>query len=346
MADTTNPQEEILYDPNEAPLTEAEFIASQTNGNFLENEVYRQKTKLFEQFVSNMKTNGYAQLCRFQIEFEVPNFSQEVRTQLKTAGVKEMSQRLIMNVESVDLPNRLLPTIDPRIGNFVVPFAHDYGSDLVQMQFRCGADMFEKKVIDAWQATAVSINTGNSNYPINYKRDIVIKMLNRQLETVYAVRLIGAFPSNSSAIALNHDSGELAKFNASFKYAWWIVEDFNAEEAEFPLETFKSPEEETVTADQASENRLAIQKTRLDAELKLMEQNVDKNADGESGNILDRIQKTVNKYYNNGSSITDGAKYFKSLKDDIEQLGDSNVLDAANKLHIGNGINSILSFLK
>lgn len=64
-----------------------------------------------------------------------------------------------------------------------------------------------KKWLHEWKSRIKNFETGACGLPIEYKRDIVVMMLDQKSKPIMTIRLIGCWPSDTAAMSLNYTDG-------------------------------------------------------------------------------------------------------------------------------------------
>jgi len=141
---------------------------------------------------------GTLRPSRFLVEFILP-------AKLDTGSLQELKtdsvRRLSLSCENVSLPGRGVSTTPNRIYGPVREMPHErlFSGDL-DLTFRVGKDMFERRIFELWMDLIVNKYSNDFNYFNNYATEMTISQLNLQDEKVYQMRLFDAYPKTINPI--------------------------------------------------------------------------------------------------------------------------------------------------
>ena len=118
----------------------------------------------------------------------------------------EAMKRLSKSCEAAAFPGRSVSTQPNRIMGPVreMPYEPLYSGDL-DLTFRVGQDMFERKFFEFWMDTIVNHSTNKMGYYDDYTRDIYIAQLGQDDGIVYKIKLTECYPKAINAIDLGFD---------------------------------------------------------------------------------------------------------------------------------------------
>jgi hypothetical protein len=136
----------------------------------------------------------------------------------------ETMKRLSKSCEAASLPGRSVSTQPNRISGPVreMPYESLYSGDL-DLTFRLGTDMFERKFFEFWMDQVIDHNTHRLSYYDNYTRDIYIAQLGVDDSIVYKVILKECYPKAINAIDLGFDkTDEYEKQSVSIAFREYI----------------------------------------------------------------------------------------------------------------------------
>lgn len=102
------------------------------------------------------------------------------------------------------------------------PVTSEYGGEGLSLTFHVDRDMQIRRFFEDWMHTVVDPVTFTVGYQADYASSILIKQLNEQNETTYAVELLEAFPRNLNIMELNNaSSNQTHRLNVLFAYRYW-----------------------------------------------------------------------------------------------------------------------------
>lgn len=114
-------------------------------------------------------------------------------------------------VEGIDLPFNNIAVGDKAhsaSGYTYYPGTHDISS--FSITFYEDVDASSSKYLHSWKTKVKDFDTGLYNLPTEYKRDIVIQLLDQGNNPVIQATLVGCWPSDTGNFSLNYtDSGRL-----------------------------------------------------------------------------------------------------------------------------------------
>lgn len=115
-------------------------------------------------------------------------------------------KRLSKSCEAAAFPGRSVSTQPNRIMGPVreMPYESLYSGDL-DLTFRVGQDMFERKFFEFWMDTIVNHSTNKMSYYDDYTRDIFITQLGPDDSIVYKIKVMECYPKAINAIDLGFD---------------------------------------------------------------------------------------------------------------------------------------------
>ena len=118
----------------------------------------------------------------------------------------EAMRRLSKSCEAAAFPGRSVSTQPNRIMGPVreMPYEPLYSGDL-DLTFRVGQDMFERKFFEFWMDTIVNHGNNRMGYYDDYTRDIYIAQLGPDDSIVYKIKLTECYPKAINAIDLGFD---------------------------------------------------------------------------------------------------------------------------------------------
>ena len=134
-------------------------------------------------------------------------------------------QSLNILCESCSLPGRQINTVDysPWRNENKIPIG--YADEDVTCVFHLTNDYYVKDVFDKWLKKIVNPDTYLIEYIESYASTIDIYQLNEANETVYAVKLLQAWPVSINSVELNNsDENNTQKLTVVFTYKTWTSE--------------------------------------------------------------------------------------------------------------------------
>jgi len=155
-----------------------------------------------DSFFDSFLNMGTLRPSRYEVEFVIPNSVRNSPHWHMNAGL--LSQRLTLNCESITMPGRGLSTQPNRIYGPVreMPTENLYSGDL-DVTFRMGEDMSERRFFEIWLDSIVRPGSNNFTYFNDYKSTVTISQLNLQNDMVYKMELFDVYPKTINPIDYN-----------------------------------------------------------------------------------------------------------------------------------------------
>ena len=146
--------------------------------------------------------------------------------------------------KDVALPGKQIMTLDRTIGLYQEKVANGFTVEDVSMTFYMPNDYSIKKYFDTWRSKILYKEPNGSlvvGYKKDYVKDIVIRQLKKPVarkgfdigivnvdfdvlrKSIYSVKLIEAFPTSLSSIALTSEQDQLVEFTIQFSYTDWVT---------------------------------------------------------------------------------------------------------------------------
>ena len=130
-------------------------------------------------------------------------------------------------LEGIDLPFNNIEqgeSVYFQGGKISFPGAHALGPT-VSMTLYEDNDALTMKWLTAWKSNIKNFTDGTYFMPTQYKRDINLSMLNTKNDIVLNAKLIGLWPSDTTALQLGYGSGERLVMTQGFSidriiYTW------------------------------------------------------------------------------------------------------------------------------
>lgn len=165
----------------------------------------------FNNFISRIKDIGLPTASRFQII------------------LPKGDEHLSMLIDQCNLPGLSIMTNEMRTFGELreVPYGITYPP--VQISAIVDNTSSTKLYFEDWANAVFNRNTRTLGYYDNYKRDVVIQLLNKNDELIHEVKLIEAYPKTISDIALDYSNRDIIRLQVSLAFRYW--------ERTFPVET-------------------------------------------------------------------------------------------------------------
>lgn len=141
--------------------------------------------------------------------------------------------------KSAEIPGKQILTINRNIAMTNEKVAYGYAVNDLSMTFYAMNDYGTKLYFDKWMDFIADQNTNEVRYHSEYRRPIEIHQLRRPIitkslqagpidinlnvggGTVYSVKLLEAYPTSMSSIALSNDLDGLVELTIQFSYKKW-----------------------------------------------------------------------------------------------------------------------------
>ncbi|HIJ11492.1 TPA: hypothetical protein HA278_05535 [Candidatus Woesearchaeota archaeon] len=140
----------------------------------------------------------------------------------------EAMKRLSLSCETAVLPGRNISSTPKRIAGPVreMPYESIYSADL-DLVFRVGSDMFERKYFETWMDMVVNHKTHTLSYYDDYVRDIEIFQLDKSDNIVYKAVFRECFPKTLNPIDLGFEKvDEYMRQSVSIAFREYEVGEF------------------------------------------------------------------------------------------------------------------------
>ena len=79
------------------------------------------------------------------------------------------------------------------------------------------------KALKAWRDLVFNPETGGGTIPSQYKRDILIELLNHQGGTTLSYKLVGAFPTSLGSASLGYTNNAIVTYTVTFSYDYPLM---------------------------------------------------------------------------------------------------------------------------
>ena len=167
--------------------------------------------KLTQQFF-DMHGVGILSPARYEIMIAAPSPGKNGDSPLWKAHARpantniDAMKRLSASCEATSIASRTISSNPNRIHGPVreMPYESVYGGDL-DLTFRVGKDMFERKYFELWMDNIVDHSNNNISYYDDYTRDIYVAQLAPDDSIVYKVVYRECYPKTVNAIDLGFE---------------------------------------------------------------------------------------------------------------------------------------------
>ena len=179
-------------------------------------------------FAEVMK-QGTLSPARFEVNFRIPPLVYNRLTEVY--GNQNWNHRLYFSCETSNLPGRGVSTTPNRIYGPVREMPHErlYSGDL-DLTFRVGKDMAERRIFELWLDSIVNKNSNDFMYFDNYKTNMTIAQLDKQNKKVYQIELFDVYPKTINPIPQSAAAvGEYIRQSISFHFRKYEVADIEPE---------------------------------------------------------------------------------------------------------------------
>lgn len=153
--------------------------------------------------------NGLARTNRFKIVMFPP-----VEAFNSANDIRDLS----ILCDSTSMPGRQIGTADHSYYRQSMKVANSYINEDVEFTFNLTNDFFIKDIFSKWTNLIINRDTYKLNYASVYKRDVAIYQQDIQDQTIYAIKLINAFPITVTAQTLDSSDAQIQQLSVSFTY--------------------------------------------------------------------------------------------------------------------------------
>lgn len=184
--------------------------------------------------IAQISNAGISRPTRFNVQIIIPlsAFSESIFTMYEfiTENLLDNNVRLNLSVEQVSMPGKALATADVSSYGPQRKFPYVTTYEDVIMSMRLSKDLNERKIIDAWMATAIDTVTNDVNYMKEYAGSVIIEQLDENDNKVYGVTLHNAYPIAMGNLEMDHSAKDsYHKQQVTFTYHKYIRHDFREE---------------------------------------------------------------------------------------------------------------------
>lgn len=181
---------------------------------------------MITKFISEIKSRGLARTNSFEVTMSMP-------------GSSSSGDRLIsLFCDATNLPGLNIATTPSRSYGEERQLPYEPTYDPVTLSFYVDADMEVKMAFERWMGSIVNPNTREIMYYNDFVREVKIKMINRDYESIlqseqlsdrvfeevaspYEVTLYEAYPKSIGSIQLDSNSRDVMKINVTMQYKYW-----------------------------------------------------------------------------------------------------------------------------
>lgn len=175
------------------------------------------------------KKGGIAPSNRFNVIFTPPSLSlinldvQSIAASLLSGGFSASNlindpRDISVLCQEVSIPGRNISTFDHQDYQQSNKFPYTVIDSEVTMSFLLTNDYHMRKMFDNWMSGIYNVNTHRIGLKEKYAVDVVIQHLNQQNIPIYGVKLLKAFPTAVSAIALSQEEVSVVKMEVTWAY--------------------------------------------------------------------------------------------------------------------------------
>lgn len=140
----------------------------------------------------------------------------------------EVARRLSISCEGAQFLGRNISTQPNRIAGPIREMAYEslYSGDL-DLTFRVGQDMLERRVFEGWMDSIVGHNRHSISYYDSYVRDIEIKQLGKDDSVLYRMIVRECFPKTINPIDLGYDkTDEYMRIQVSMSFREYEIDEY------------------------------------------------------------------------------------------------------------------------
>jgi len=145
--------------------------------------------------------------------------------------------------KNAEIPGKQILTVNRNIAMTNEKISYGYAINDLSMTFYVMNDYGTRRYFDSWMDFIVDQRTNEVAYHNNYVREVEIHQLRKPIitksfdlgpvdiginiggGTVYSVKLVDAFPTSMSSIALSNDQDGLVELTIQFSYKRWETID-------------------------------------------------------------------------------------------------------------------------
>tara|TARA_B100001093_G_scaffold520461_1_gene616242 strand:- start:7510 stop:8160 length:651 start_codon:yes stop_codon:yes gene_type:complete len=194
--------------------------------------------KSIDDLKSSIKNHGGVVMQnRFNVIFNPPTQSllntnprSLVNSFLAGGGLKSFindPRDLSLLAISTSIPGRQIQTAEYQTFKETKKYVTNFIDEDVTMEFIITQDFYMKTVFDNWQKLVFDVD----KYAVNFKKEFVADIMIQQVDKeknlpLYGVKLINAFPTSISGLALSNESADtLQRLSVTFSYDKFEVQD-------------------------------------------------------------------------------------------------------------------------
>ena len=182
------------------------------------------------------KKGGLAKANRYNVIFTPPTqsllnlnpqtiFSSLVSGNFSARNLVNDPRDISILCSGAELPGRQVSTIDYIAHQQSVKVPYTIIDDEVTLKFLITNDYYVKTMFDSWLNVVLNLES----YTIGYKKesttDVIIQQVDEQNTPIYGVKLINAFPSTVSSVALgNENENSIQELSVTMSYDKYIPE--------------------------------------------------------------------------------------------------------------------------
>ena len=300
----------------------------------------------FQDFLAEIRTEGLARANLFQVEIlpgldgtVVPLNKRYKDFLLGDVSERDISKKMTLMCQSVDFGGSLVSTYESPYAQF--PYGRMY--EPFSIEFKINKNVFQKKIIDMWSNYIIDPMSKYSAYYDDYKRNIIVSVLDNRMNLKYSILCYDCYPTTVTPSALSQDENDsFLRASVTFSYRKsepYIGQDTNPS-TQGVLDSYGESGQQIFEAIQSGKvgDLQAPIKNILNTTKGLL--SLDQ---GETLNYYNKLSQISQDYL--GVSIQGGRRFVESVKNDIDSITDTNIMDSTNQNVLSQSAGDILNIL-
>lgn len=166
-------------------------------------------------FISYVKSDGFALSSQFAIEFSFP-FDWDMPSR-----VTNEFENILMLCEQTFIPGLSFLTSPVRTTGEVREVPYEKSFDPIQFIFLLDRNLKQKLLFDRWMDRIQGMGTRIFQYPEEYVRDITVYSYDRNNGIRHKTILRDAFPKTIGQVSLSYDNKDVARLPVVLSYKYF-----------------------------------------------------------------------------------------------------------------------------
>ena len=177
---------------------------------------------------------GFSSPNKYRVEFHLPKGVVENPPNNAPFYISDMpgtqgmlGEQVTLMCSAAELPSKSFLTTEHRHNNLSLKLPYMASFDDVTFTFYASDNMLERAYFEAWMATVYNTSDGTLNFYDEYVGNIIVKVLDRNQNTSYEVKLYEAYPVSMNAVNFSYgSSNEVTQISIGFAYRYWDTNEF------------------------------------------------------------------------------------------------------------------------